>query len=705
LRTPFGQRTAARHLAAYGGKTDAIDWVMDCVRLITETASNAEWHFEKKGVKYLPEDMRTPTTPDEIKTAPLMLSNLFEEPNPYMRYRELIELTLIDYLLTGNAYWFKWRTNDEGQPLSVYRLAPPLVKVVPDEWGIYSYEYAVPGTGKLKIMPENMMHFRAPNPHDPYYGLGVIQGGARMLDLELALVETQASYYEKRAQPSMVVQSERRVPKDVFKRLQNQLRAMYGGPRNAGAMMVLEAGLKYQSISPSALEAAFKDMNDQSRDRILAMFRVPASLLGMPTSASRPQDDQRIFDNKTMRPLLNKLQEAISFGITKSWDMDFKIDYEYIMPPEDRIRLASSFAALPGVRIREVREYANLDPLGDERDDMVINMPGEDGTAEDTHAGFPDNNQSNEQGRPPNPSNTVAFPEPGQQPRAGARVSLAAARSTGKAVQDLTMEEIRERLAKAAEGKAEEPTRRDLASRIIAPDDTLLEDRTAAVDAVADSLREEILTAVHQLERGLLDTLENAVDGKAPGDRIRSKLRKSEAWKTFMAAMSAAMEKATKSALSSAVIQQGRLGRQPDEDIDYDALAREIVFRSGGVRKITANMRDEVARKVAKALEEGETRFDLERAIREVVDFWRETHAETVALTEATLAYNEGTLHIAELMGDSHVYVFDGDDHDEPCVEANGSVWTIEQARERRLEHPRCRRAFTAVSVPPEDVV
>jgi HK97 family phage portal protein len=703
-RTPFGQRTAGRHLQAYGGDSgDAIDWVMNCVRLIAETASNADYHFERSGTKYIPEWHRAPDTPEEVKDAPLMLAKLFDEPNPYMTYEELIELTIIDYLLTGNAYWLKYRVNDSGQPLALYRLAPPLVKVIPGEWGIEQYEYAVPGSGKMKIRPDQVMHFKQANPHSQYYGLGVIQGGARMLDMELALTDTMASYYEKKAMPSMVIQSERRVPKDVFGRLSSQLRNIYSGPRNSGALMVLEAGLKYQSISPSASDQMFGSLQDASRDRILAMFRVPASLLGINQSGEGEGSgsaDQRIFDNKTMRPLLNKMQQAIS-TVTKTWDdMEFKIEYEYVMPPEDRIRLASTFAALPGVRVREVREYANLDPLGSWEDDVVLNMPGLEGVEGDTRRGFPDNGQVNEQGRPPLPQNTQAFPSTPDQIRSGAKVSLAAARKS----MDVILEEFEEIESKALEGKAEEPARLDLASRIIPPEDSLRDDRVAAVDGIVAELERELKEAVHQLERGLLDSLQDAVEGKAPGDRIRSKLRKSEAWTTFMTALSAAMEKAARSAISTAVIQQSRLGRQLDEELDYDAMAKEIVYRSGGARKISANFKDDIARKVATVLKADGTRLDLERAIREQIDFWRASHAETVALTEATHAYNEGTLTVAEAHGDTHVFVFDGEDDDEPCIEANGKVWTIDHARENRLEHPRCRRAFTPISVPDIEV-
>src|SRR3954463_1481270 len=54
-RSPFGQREAANHLKIYGGSADAIDWMMNGIRLITETASSAEWAFERKGKRLVNE--------------------------------------------------------------------------------------------------------------------------------------------------------------------------------------------------------------------------------------------------------------------------------------------------------------------------------------------------------------------------------------------------------------------------------------------------------------------------------------------------------------------------------------------------------------------------------------------------------------------------------------------------------------------------
>jgi phage portal protein BeeE len=125
---------------------------------------------------------RPDENPDRGEIGPIALYNLLDQPNPYMDYEELISLLIIDILLVGNAYWYKWGQNEQGQPLALYRLAPPYVKIKPGDLGPAGYEYTVPDIGQkkpLKMKLNEVLHFKLPNPHDPYYGLGVIQGGTR----------------------------------------------------------------------------------------------------------------------------------------------------------------------------------------------------------------------------------------------------------------------------------------------------------------------------------------------------------------------------------------------------------------------------------------------------------------------------------------------------------------------------------------------
>lgn len=681
-RPKLSQREAARHLQAYGGRNDAIDWVMNCVRLIAETAAAAPYHWEKDGEIFVPK--ADPTNPQAKSAAPQPLVDLFEQPNPYQDWTEFLQLLIIDLLLVGNAYWLKYQTDASGRPLALYRLAPPFVHLQPGPYGVEGYEYKVPGQqNPLELSTEQVVHFRQPNPNSSYHGLGVIQGGARVFDLELALTDTQASYYEKHAMPSAVVQSDRVVPRSTLKKIQTQLKGMIGGSGKAGELLVLEAGLKYESISPTAVEAAFATISNASRDRICSMFHVPLALLGIfETTNLKVADAQRVFDTKTMRPLLDKLQKCISYGLTQAWGFDFVIEYEYVMPAEDKLKLASTFASLPGVTVDEVRKYAGLDPHHEaDTGKTTLNLPGDQGVPGATRAGFPDRGLAGEAGRPPKGVNTKTFPKPGQALPAG---SQARRPSEGKAM--LEPEEAREALDRIlfdVDGEAVEV--KATPELPAPPPDTLAERRGQQVDALVLSMRREIDNAVHDLERGLLD----ASEGKAKG--VRSRIMDSPAWGAFSKRLADIMERHTSQAVSAAATQEASRSGEPAA-IDVEAIAREVVYRPEGLRGIVANFRRSISTRLQRAEQRGDA--DTEAAIRTAMNQWRDGHSETTALSEVVEGYNEGWLTAYEHSGGSHVYVHDGHDYDEECAAADGQVWTIEQAREARKAHPRCQRAF-----------
>lgn len=670
----ISQREAARHAEAYGGD-QAIDWLYDCIGLYADPVSTAPYRLQRPdGTKLV--RTKTDGTPPEYDVGPVELYALLDKPNPYMLYDELLSLLVIDLFLVGNGYWFKYNW---GTPAAaVYRLAPSHVKIKPGPYGPIGYQYQPPGApNALVIQPENIVHFRRPNPHHQWYGLGVIQGGGRSFDLELAITETMASYYENRADPSLIVQSERRVPRDVFNKLRAQLRARVSGAPNAGELLVLEAGLKASSLSTSASDALFDKLGKMSRDRIYSKFRASPKLFGSVEggSADKVSDARREFDNYALRPFYEKVQRLITSAVAEDFNCEFKIDYRQILPPEEAIKVGESVAKIPGVMVREVRkqyeQFGIEESTGDpEIDNLVINVPGEELDANGQN-GLADQPLAGEPGRPPLGKNTTAF-----------GVADAKVRE-GKA---LGIDEIEDRLAKLAEGKADPATTRLPGEQ--RPDDNFATARKVDLDGIAASVEADLRDASVELERALLDH----VEGKAlKTSDLVARVRNSDAWRTFKNRITEILEDGARRAASSGVMHSGLA---PEEDVNYDDLVESVVHRDDGVRSIVRTFRDRVVNAIKEARASNAERHDFEAAVRAAVKAWGEGQAATVADTEMVHAYNEATLTVAELSGVEKVFVADGEDHDTPCKEANGQVWKIDEARRKRLEHPRCRRAF-----------
>jgi HK97 family phage portal protein len=120
-----------------------------------------------------------------------------------------------------------------------------------------------------------------------------------------------------------------------------------------------------------------------------------------------------------------------------------------------------------------------------------------------------------------------------------------------------------------------------------------------------------------------------------------------------------------------------------------DELAEKIV-------RVADTTRQEVRDLVGKAAEEGWSIDELAAKIRELKEVHSTARARRIARTETGMAYNLGSLAGYAEAGIKRVEVFDGEEH-EPCASANGSIWTLEQARAEPLAHPNCVRAFAAV--------
>lgn len=427
----LGGGNQRRYMQTYGGE-DAIDWVMDCVDLYAQTGSNASYYFHE------PLDPGANTgsvKPTPVESAPQDLINLFDRPNPYMEYTELFELSIIDLLVAGEFFWLKFKNGNDpaspqyGKPLGLYRLSPALVEIVLDDNDKPEYvEWRAPGrTGTpIRFKPQDIVHVRKPNPHDQWRGLSMIAASPLAYDIELAVTEAMKNYYDNGTWASGVLESDRTVPPSTWRKIKAQFRQLYQGKQAAGEVVMLERGLKYSPVAATGKDAAYKDVSDLSMRRIAKAFKVPMPLLGEVGSSDRQavRESQRIFDNKVMRPFLNRIQRQVSLQLTQAWGLDYYVDYEYVMPIEDKLDLGEKMGTIPGILVKEIRNQVDLQPLaelgiadGKAIDETVLNMP-----VEDTGGGPGQANRpiGSEAGRPPKGENVPNFPK-GDAPPANAR--------------------------------------------------------------------------------------------------------------------------------------------------------------------------------------------------------------------------------------------------------------------------------------------
>jgi hypothetical protein len=520
-----------------------------------------------------------------------------------------------------------------------------------------------------------------------------------------------ASYFENKADPSLIVQSDRKLSRDTFNKLRAQMRARVAGSSRAGELLVLESGLKATSLSASASDAMFDKLATMSRDRILNKFRVSPMLLGDTEAGSgstKPADARREFDNYALRPFLTKLERQITEALTAAWGVDFTIDYRTVLPPEDASKIGGELAKIPGIKVREVRkqfvQFGIAESTGDsDIDEFVLNMPGpeadENGQVVDPVTGkkvassainAADRPLPGEAGRPPKGENTR-----------GVRPSK---KSLDEIVERLEELEAERRLETILMGKPEEIKALNQAGERVTvgnrlpgekrPSDPFESARAIDIDLARDTMAMQLRGAASALEH---DLIAEALDTKAlKTTDIVKRIRNSDAWKDFKARLTEILEDgAVKAAQSGAM----HSNRAPDEELDYEAIAQSVVHRPDGIRSILNTIKDRVVNRIKEARDESAERGEYEAAIRGALADWADRQVLAIADSEATEAYNEAVLSMFELSGEEQVYVGEEDDApDAECQEAHGQVWDIEYARQHRKQHPRCRRYFLSLA-------
>ena len=262
------------------------------------------------------------------------------KPNMMQTWDELEQLISIYLELTGNAYVYHDKENDQYLPLR-----PSRVRIVPDKeqngilgygyrqtnsneninyvrarregkaawmhddpetlkwdkktftkrWDAYR-NYVEKGQMELQGIPdhelkdwvpfdvEEVLHFKYPSPTNDYYGLPPIYPLLTNLNTELYARQWNKRFFENGAIPPGVLIIPKILPDKSFEQIKDKFIKQYGGVGNRGKPLVLqggEIGADYKAFPGQHRDLEFLNGLNHSRDEILGVLGVPPEILGM----------------------------------------------------------------------------------------------------------------------------------------------------------------------------------------------------------------------------------------------------------------------------------------------------------------------------------------------------------------------------------------------------------------------------------------
>ncbi|RMF10093.1 MAG: phage portal protein [Alphaproteobacteria bacterium] len=334
-----------------------------CVRLIAECAASVPWRLYRGD--------------EELTRHPVL--DLLARPNPTTGGKALMERLYAFLNIAGDGY-LEMVTGVDGLPGELYVLRPDRMRIVPGpggwprayryEAGGRTHEFAVdPVTGDSPIL-----HLKTFNPLDDSYGMSPLEAAAYGIDIHNAAGRWNKALFDNAARPSGALVYE---PSDggtlsdeQFSRLKDELADSYQGAQNAGRPLLLEGGLKWQSMSFSPQDMEFIAGKHAAAREIALAFGVPPMLLSIPgdNTYSNYQEANRSLWRLTLLPLLEKTASAIGRWLLPPFGDDLRLDFDRDAIPAlqaERSELWGRVDRAGFLTLNEKRRAVGLAPVPD----------------------------------------------------------------------------------------------------------------------------------------------------------------------------------------------------------------------------------------------------------------------------------------------------------------------------------------------------
>lgn len=314
---------------------------------------------------------------NEVETHPLL--DLLDQWNPEITNSDGIYILQSHRKLAGDAFLLKVRKGR--QIVALRSLQPDKVELMfkkgtPDNPGVlagYHYKDSINGeTIDIEYSPNDIIHFKIPNPSNPYRGLGAVEALADTIDLDNLTNETTKKFFQNGAITNFVLSTESKINDEQLKRLRAEMRADYGGASKAYKAMILGGGLKPVDISYTNKDMEFLGQLEWYRDKIMYGFGNTKASLGMVDDVNRASHQGSITEwlRNTVKPDMQSIVDTFNEFLVPEYGTNLVLGFCDPVPEDrtDDIAEVKDLYSVGVMTLNEARELIDLDPVpeGDE---------------------------------------------------------------------------------------------------------------------------------------------------------------------------------------------------------------------------------------------------------------------------------------------------------------------------------------------------
>lgn len=363
--TAYGASYSGKNITAESALQLSAVWA--CVRLLAQTVSTLPVKLYRKedGVR------------QALEGSHYLHQLLRIAPNKDQTPSKMFEFLVASLLLRGNAY-FEKRIIGRRVVALIPILPQAVQSIVRLDNGQYEYTFTRDNV-RHTLPEEQIWHIRGFG-IDGFLGLPGVQVGGNVFGTAAATDEAAGKMFAQGMSASGFLTHEngflKREQREV---LQTQLNR-FAGSQNAGKVMVLEAGLKYQGITLNPDAAQLLESRAFGVEEVCRWFGVPPMMIGhngkSSTWGASVEALYQLYVSTGVRPLLVNIEQSIRKDLLSGTDkaaVQAEFSVEGLLRGDTAARTAYYSAAVNNgwMSRNDVRTLENL-PAVDGGDDLTV---------------------------------------------------------------------------------------------------------------------------------------------------------------------------------------------------------------------------------------------------------------------------------------------------------------------------------------------
>lgn len=346
-----------------------LSWVQSAVAAVARTAATTPF-----GVSSLKGEQ---TQAEENHAFELLLNR----PNPLMSRFELLEATVSYHALTGNAYWWLNRKNENAEPDEIWVIPSYRVKPVPDgKLFIRGYIYETGNGDELPLERHEVVHFKRFHPLNPFVGMSPLESLATIASGDLAMQRWNTNLFDKdNAKAPGALAFSDPIENDAWEKIKADINAKHGGTKRSMMMLrnVGKGGVQWISMAMSQKDMEFLSGRTFNKEEIYSIYAPGlSSILAVNATEANANAGKATFAEMAVWPQLVAIAEKITNDLLPAYGDNFVGAFDDIRVADRGMIIAEQNAASQVQTIDEIRQkFYNLPPLADNRGTRLMSEP------------------------------------------------------------------------------------------------------------------------------------------------------------------------------------------------------------------------------------------------------------------------------------------------------------------------------------------